>query len=63
MHDFIFLQEYYNHKELIKAYTGDLNHINRSLEHFWRQRSKSRGSSNLGDFDGSVTTPGMLKWA
>ncbi|RXG67354.1 hypothetical protein Avbf_13008 [Armadillidium vulgare] len=53
-------KEYYHYKELIKAYTGDLNHINRSLEQIWKQRSRSRESRVAAA--APMTAPGSLKW-
>ncbi|KAB7507604.1 hypothetical protein Anas_05174 [Armadillidium nasatum] len=54
-------KEYYHYKELIKAYTGDLNHINRSLEQIWKQRSRSRESRVAAA--APMTAPGSLKWS
>ncbi|XP_069159535.1 uncharacterized protein [Procambarus clarkii] len=55
-------KEYHHLKELIRAYTGDLTIVNRSLEHLWRQQSINydspftRGST-------PVTSPGGVKWS
>ncbi|XP_037776629.1 uncharacterized protein LOC119573484 [Penaeus monodon] len=56
------LQEYHHLKELIRAYTGDLTIVNRSLEHMWRQRSISRDSGFAGGAT-PVTSPGGVKWS
>ncbi|XP_068203953.1 uncharacterized protein [Palaemon carinicauda] len=54
-------KEYYHLKELIKAYSGDLSIVNRSLEHLWRQRSLSQDHSLGGGTP--VSSPGGLKWS
>ncbi|XP_066978480.1 uncharacterized protein [Macrobrachium rosenbergii] len=53
-------KEYYHLKELIKAYSGDLSIVNRSLEHLWRQRSLHQDRGLGGGTP--VTSPGGLKW-
>lgn len=55
-------KEYHHLKELIRAYTGDLTIVNRSLEHMWRQRSISRDSGFAGGAT-PVTSPGGVKWS
>ncbi|XP_066978472.1 uncharacterized protein [Macrobrachium rosenbergii] len=54
-------KEYYHLKELIKAYSGDLSIVNRSLEHLWRQRSLHQDRGLGGGTP--VTSPGGLKWS
>ncbi|XP_042208531.1 uncharacterized protein LOC121856846 isoform X3 [Homarus americanus] len=54
-------KEYHHLKELIRAYTGDLTIVNRSLEHLWRQQSVSYDSHFAGGAS-PVTSPGGVKW-
>ncbi|CAL4119351.1 unnamed protein product, partial [Meganyctiphanes norvegica] len=59
-------REYYHLKELIRAYSGDLTIVNRSLEQIWRQRGAG-ASHGAGEFlfaggQTPVTSPGSLKW-
>ncbi|KAG7153978.1 hypothetical protein Hamer_G022334, partial [Homarus americanus] len=56
------MKEYHHLKELIRAYTGDLTIVNRSLEHLWRQQSVSYDSHFAGGAS-PVTSPGGVKWS
>ncbi|XP_063871505.1 uncharacterized protein LOC135106428 isoform X2 [Scylla paramamosain] len=55
-------KEYHHLKELIRAYTGDLTVVNRSLEHLWRQRNFGHDSGLAGGST-PVTSPGGVKWS
>ncbi|XP_076046385.1 uncharacterized protein LOC143028335 isoform X2 [Oratosquilla oratoria] len=52
-------KEYYHLKELIKAYSGDLTIVNRSLEKIWRQQQHNYG---LAGGSTPVLSPGSLRW-
>ncbi|KAK3860744.1 hypothetical protein Pcinc_033213 [Petrolisthes cinctipes] len=55
-------KEYYHLKELIRAYTGDLTMINRSLEQLWRQRGIGQDTHYTGGST-PVTSPGGVRWS
>ncbi|XP_069957426.1 cilia- and flagella-associated protein 251-like isoform X2 [Cherax quadricarinatus] len=55
-------KEYYHLKELIRAYTGDLTIVNRSLEHMWRQQNVNYEAHFTGGST-PVTSPGGVKWS